>query len=85
MSMLTQSISKITIGETEVTNPMHIKEFVDNVDKEFFKDITDHLNDQRDSFSIEPFKVTSSAEDIEKGAPETWEVPITFDQSNFFG
>jgi hypothetical protein len=85
MSMLTQSISKITVGDTEVSNPVHIKEFVDNVDKEFFKDITDHLNDQRDAFSIEPFKVTSSAEDIEKGAPETWEVPITFDQSNFFG
>jgi hypothetical protein len=28
--------------------------------------------------------VKSSDEDIAAGAPATWEVPITFDQSNFF-
>jgi len=27
----------------------------------------------------------ATPEEIEKGVPETYEVPITFDQSNFFG
>jgi hypothetical protein len=85
VSMMSKSIASLTIGDTVVTSQEHIAEFIDNVDKEFFKDITDHLEQQRKKFAIEPIKVQSPDEDIAAGAPETWEVPITFDQSNFFG
>jgi hypothetical protein len=84
VSVLTQSITKISIGDTEVTDPTYIKEFIDNTDKEFYKNVTDHLEEQRIKFQIEPIKVTSSDEDIAKGAPKEYEVPVTFDQSNFF-
>lgn len=84
VNMLSKSIAKIIIGDDEVTNPTHIEEFIDNVDKEFFKGITDHLEEQRKKFAIEPIKVQSNEEDIAKGVPKSWEVPITFDQSNFF-
>ena len=85
VSVLTKSIYQIQIGDTIVTERKHIDEFIANTDKDFFKTVTDHLESQRDKFSLEPIKVTSTPEDIEKGAPETWEIPITFDQSNFFG
>ena len=85
MSVLTKSIYKIQIGDTVVTERKHIDEFIANTDKDFFKTVTDHLESQRDKFSLEPIQVTSTQEDIEKGAPENWEIPITFDQSNFFG
>lgn len=84
VNMLSKSIAKLRVGDDEVTNATHIQEFIDNVDKEFFKGITDHLEEQRKKFAIEPIKVNSSKEDIEAGVPEEWEVPITFDQSNFF-
>lgn len=84
VSVLTQSITKITVGDTEVTNPNHIKEFVDNTDKEFYKSLTEHLDEQRNKFQIEPIKVTATQDEVAAGAPETYEVPITFDQSNFF-
>ena len=84
VGMLTKSIAKLTIGDEEVTNPTFINEFIDNVDKEFFKAITDHLEEQRKKFAIEPIKVESNEEDVAAGVPKTWEVPITFDQSNFF-
>ena len=84
VNMLSKSIAKLRIGDDEVTNAAHIEEFIDNIDKEFFKGITDHLEEQRKKFAIEPIKVSSSKEDIEAGVPEEWEVPITFDQSNFF-
>ena len=84
VNMLSKSIAKLQVGDDEVTNATHIQEFIDNVDKEFFKGITDHLEEQRKKFAIEPIKVNSSKEDIEAGVPEEWEVPITFDQSNFF-
>ena len=84
VNMLGKSIAKLQIGDDEVTNPVHIEEFIDNVDKEFFKGITDHLEEQRKKFAIEPIKVKSNEEDIAAGVPEEWEVPVTFDQSNFF-
>ena len=84
VNMMVKSIASLTIGDTQVTNQIHIEEFIDNVDKEFFKGITDHLESQREKFAIEPIKVQSNEEDIAAGAPETYEIPITFDQSNFF-
>lgn len=84
VNMLSKSIAKLQIGDDEVTNSVHIEEFIDNVDKEFFKGITDHLEEQRKKFAIEPIKVQSNEEDVAAGVPKDWEVPVTFDQSNFF-
>lgn len=84
INMLSKSIAKLQVGDDEVTNQVHIEEFIDNVDKEFFKGVTDHLEEQRKKFAIEPIKVKSNDEDIKAGVPEVWEVPVTFDQSNFF-
>ena len=64
---------------------MHIQEFMQNSDKQFYSDVLKHVETQRDLFALEPLKVSSTDEDVAKGAPKEWEVPITFDQSNFFG
>lgn len=84
VNMMNRCVYKIQIGDTEVTNEAHIQEFMNNSDKEFYTFITDHLEEQRKSFAIEPLKIKSTEEEIEKGAPAEWELPITFDQSNFF-
>lgn len=84
VSVLSKSISTIQIGDTVVSDQKHIDEFIANTDKDFFKEITKHLESERDKFTLEPVKVTSTPEDIEAGAPPEWEIPITFDQSNFF-
>lgn len=81
---MSRSISKISVGDTEVTNQTHIDEFMKNADKSFYTYIVEHLDLQKEKFALEPLQVQSTEEDIEKGAPETYTVPITFDQSNFF-
>ena len=81
---MSKSIAKISVGDTEVTNQTHIDEFMKNADKSFYNYIIEHLDIQKDKFQIEPINVKSTPEDVEKGAPESWTVPITFDQSNFF-
>jgi hypothetical protein len=81
---MSKSIQSITIGDTTVDNQAHIDEFIQNADKEFYNYIVEHLDAQKEKFQIEPIKVDSLQEDIDKGAPKTWTVPITFDQSNFF-
>jgi hypothetical protein len=84
VDMLGKSVYSITVDDTEVTNEAHIQEFLQNSDKNFFNSILEFLEEEKKKFQIEPMKVTSTDEDIEQGAPATFEVPITFDQSNFF-
>ena len=84
VDMIVQGIDRIVIEDDEVTNREHIQEFMKNADKEFFNKVMEHLNKQKDKYTIKPMTVRSTPEDIEKGAPETFRIPITFDQSNFF-
>lgn len=82
---LEKSIQSITGDGFQVTDQKHIKEFVDNADKSVFKSIIDHIDQQKNKFSIKPLKITATPEQIEQGVPETFEVPLTFDSSVFFG
>ena len=84
VNMLSKSIASIVVDGEIVDNPAHIQEFVDNADKDLFRSVLDHLESEKSKFQIEPMKIKTSPEEQEKGAPETFEVPITFDQSNFF-
>ena len=69
---------------THVFIPRGAKHRMQNTSKEFYSTILDHIGEQRDKFAVKPFIANTTKEEQEKGAPETFEVPITFDQSNFF-
>jgi hypothetical protein len=78
------SIASITMGEDVVTDRNHIKEFIANTDKGLFEKVTNHIEAQREKFQIRPLIVDATPEELEAGVPVTYEVPVTFDQSNFF-
>lgn len=85
ISNILNSIVSIQFQDEEpVTNKDHIIEFFENADKDIYTSLIVHLDEQREKFAIPPFKARLSPADIERGAPETIDVPITFDQSNFF-
>lgn len=85
VSTMYKSIVSITTEDgVEVANPDHIQEFLNNSDRTFYKSILDHLESQKTKFQIEPMKVQTSEEDQEKGAQAEFEIPVSFDQSNFF-
>jgi hypothetical protein len=86
LELVMNSILSVTFaGETSVTNRDHINEFINNCDKEVFGAIIEHVESQKNKFSLKPLKVEFSKEDQDKGAPATLEIPISLDQSNFFG
>ena len=71
--------------DTAVVNPVHLKEFLENCDASVFNGIRDHIEKQKAKFTQAPVEVESTEEEREAGAPEKYTVPVTFDQSNFFG
>lgn len=84
IDLVLNSIVAIDTPEGKVIDKNQIRDFFNNVDNSVFDRIMKHLEKMREGYAIKPFKVTSSPEDIEKGAPAEYEIPITFDQSNFF-
>ena len=84
-SILLKNISKITTPEgAEVSDPVQIKEFVDNCNATLITEITDHLTKIRLQGAVKPLKMKATEEQIKKGSPANYEVPMTFDTANFF-
>ena len=85
LSTIIDSIDRIESAHGTTAELVHIKEFVDNIDKEIYSKIETHLTDLRNRNSIKPMRVAVTDEMKERGLTgETLEVPITFDPSNFF-
>lgn len=84
IGMVSQCVAKVVTADGEVTNPEHIREFVDNADKSFFTLIMQHLETQRNRFQFEPFKIITTEEEQAAGAPKEFDLPLTLDASSFF-
>lgn len=85
ISSVSRSLVKVVTPDGEVTDPVFIKEFIDNADKDFYSTIIEHLEKQRDKFQMPAFKIQTTLEEQEQGAPAEFETPIGLDASNFFG
>jgi hypothetical protein len=85
ISMISESISAIEIGEETVQEKSYITEFLQKADRDFYNAVIKHIETEKEKFAIKPLDVKTELEDQEKGAPETYQVPVVFDQSNFFG
>ena len=84
VDMVAGSIVSIKVDGETVEDPKLINEFINKAEKEFYQAILDHITKQREEFSIKPLKATTTEDEQAKGAPKEFDVPITFDQSNFF-
>ena len=83
--VLLKNISKIITPEgTEVADPVQIKEFVDNANATLITELQDALAVIRTQGSVKPLKLKATEDQIKKGAPASYEVPVTFDTANFF-
>jgi hypothetical protein len=82
--LVANTVSSVEVEGQTVTDPKFIAEFIEKADKNFYTSIVDHVTNNRNRFAIKPLRVLSTEEDIKAGAPKEFEVPVTFDQSNFF-
>ena len=84
-SLLIDGIQKISTptGE-EVVDRQQIIDFCNNTDAKTVEEIQTLLGQLRNQTQIPPLKMKATEEQIKKGVPATYEVPMTFDNSNFF-
>jgi hypothetical protein len=83
--LLIDNIDEIVLPSGEgVKDSAHIREFIDNADARLTKELENKLIEIRQQGSIKPFRVSATEEQIKNGAPSTYEVPVTFDNANFF-
>ncbi len=84
-SILLKNIQTITMTDgKEITDPTFIKEFVDNANATLIKEIEQKLTALRGQGAVKPLRLKATEAQIKKGAPASYEVPVTFDTSNFF-
>jgi len=85
-SLLVDSIKSITTPEgNKVVDRAQIIEFCNNADAKTVTEIQEKLSDLRVQAQIPPLRIKTTEDQIKKGAPTSFEVPVTFDSSNFFG
>lgn len=85
IGLVQSSIYKIDSSNGSTENTAHIKEFLENIDKDMFNTIQKHLDILKEINSIKPIKVPATKEMKDQGYTEdTVEVPLVFDPSTFF-
>lgn len=84
VDLVATSIYKITTAESEVGDKELIKEFVENCDKEVFKKVQDHITSLKDRNTMKPLEFSTTPEQQAAGAPATYTVPVSFNNSDFF-
>ena len=85
-SLLIESIKELTTpGGDKVTDADQIKEFCNNCETAIINEIQEKLSEIRVQAQIKPLIIKATEEQVQKGVPETYNVPVTFDNSNFFG
>jgi hypothetical protein len=83
--LLIKAIAEITTPDgVTVKDPKAIEEFCNNCDSKLINEIQDLLADIRRQAQIPAIKMQSTEEQIKKGAPVNYDIPVTFDNSNFF-
>ena len=83
--MLVDSIASITTPDGNVvTDVKQLSDFVNNAPSKLMTEIQNELVKVRTQAAFKPLKIASTEDQIKRGAPVNFEVPITFDNSNFF-
>lgn len=85
IGLVADSVYKIDSSQGSTDNPKFIREFIQNIDKDIFNKIQEHLEKLRDKNAIKPVVIPVTDELKEQGfTGETIEIPLTFDASSFF-
>ena len=84
-TMLNDSFEKIITPENQtVVDKQQIQDFIANANTTLITEMQEKMIALRAQAQVKPIRLKATEEQIKKGAPVSFEVPLTFDNSNFF-
>ena len=84
--MLSDSVIEITTPNGQTASGRdEIKNFINNCNAVLAREIEDKVAEIRRTGQMRNIKMRATEEQIKKGTPATYDIPLTFDNSNFFG
>jgi len=85
VGIVNSSVYAIESSAGTTDNPAHIREFMENADKEIFDTVKKRIEDLRENNTIKPLKIKTTDQMREAGVTtDELEVPLVFDASYFF-
>ncbi len=85
LGMVAASIYRVDSSQGSTEDPLFIKEFMDNVDKEIFNAVQKHIEALKEQNSVKPVIIPVTEDLKAQGfTGDTIEVPLTFDAASFF-
>ena len=85
IGIVNQSVYAIETSDGATDNTKHIKEFMENADKDIFDTVRNHIDELRKHNSLGPMTIEVTPEMKEQGIEaEKIEVPLVFDPTVFF-
>lgn len=86
VDVVTNSVYRVDSSQGSTDNPVFIKEFIENSDKDIFNTIHSHLEALKQRNAIKPMTIPVTDEMRAQGITgEVLEIPLVFDPSAFFG
>jgi hypothetical protein len=79
VEIIADCITSIETPDGSTSDKSQIRDFINNCSKDVFDKISDHINDLKKQIEIKAHNVSCSE------CNKEYEMPITMDQSNFFG
>ena len=84
VGIINNSVYRIESSAGTTDDPEFISDSMNNCDKDIYDAVKNRLDEMRTKNAIKPMLINATPEMIAAGSPEIIEVPITFDQTNFF-
>jgi hypothetical protein len=77
-------IKRINSSNGNTSDPAHIKEFIENIDKDIFLKISNAYKELNNHNNTRMITIQTPPQYVAKGAPESLTVPFEFDYASFF-
>jgi GTPase SAR1 family protein len=84
VGQLINGVVRIESSNGNTNDRTHIKEFLENIDKDIFQKLADAFKDLNRHNNMRVFTVATPPQYIERGAPDKLDIPFEFDYSTFF-
>jgi hypothetical protein len=85
VNTVVEGIRSIRCGDYFTDRPSDIRQFIQQIDLEYFNAIRKHIEGQKKLSQFATVNCVATPEEAAAGAPDSWQATVEFNLTNFFG